>query len=314
LRNFPKQDAWRIVRTRSYEVVEGVNYSPEERVAVAEALTLADIRAFAKTLYEEAYIEALVHGNASLGRAVRFAKQLQTTLGVDAIPKSDTFEQTHLVQQDPEGVWRVAKLEVNNSAFRRDYCFGPSLPQNRAAIQVLDAFINRPFFTELRTNQQLGYVVYGGAGTLSSDPDNGYLFFIIQSSTHTADEVEDRVEAFVSTYPELFEALSQEDFDTFRLAAIEKLKEKAKTIAEKAGEFNAQAFDLDGNFGYEQETIEALESLTKADVAGMLEAAIGNETRRTRTTLGFAREHEAKRGVASSFDDLESWKKTRVFE
>ena len=188
------------------------------------------------------------------------------------------------------------------------------MPRNRAAVEVLTAFVKEPFFTELRTKQQLGYAVQGNAGSLFGDPDNGYLVFLIQSGTHTADEVEDRAEAFINTYPKLLEELSQEDFDTFRLAAIEKLKEKPKSIADRAGEFNTQAFSLKGNFDYEKETIAALEELTKADVVGILATALGKETRRIRTTLGFARDHEPKREATSSFDDLEGWKKTRVYE
>ena len=314
LKDFSKGNAYAIVSTRLREQVQAVNYPPEKRLTVVEGLTLPDLQAFAKSLYNQAYIEALVHGNTSLGRAVHLAKLLKVTLGVKAIPKSATFEQTHLVQPGPESITRMVKLEVNNSAIWRYYYLGPSTPQNRAAVKILSAFVKEPFFTEMRTNQQLGYIVQGVARTLRGDPDHGYLDFLIQSSTHTADDLEDRADAFISTYPERLAKLSQEDYDTFRLAAIEKLKEKAKTIAEKAGEFNTQAFALDGNFDYEQETITALETLKKADVEKILTNTIGKDTRRIRTTLGFARQHEAKREVASSFEDLESWKKTRVFE
>ena len=76
----------------------------------------------------------------------------------------------------------------------------------------------------MRTNQQLGYIVYGGAGPLSGDPDHRYLFFIIQSGTHPADILETRANAFIETYIEKFQELPEDEFETFRTAAIEKLK------------------------------------------------------------------------------------------
>jgi len=111
----------------------------------------------------------------------------------------------------------------------------------------------------------------------------------------------------------LLEELPEEEFETYRTAAIEKLKEKEKSIAEKAGTFNTNAFDHDADFAYKQKTIEALEALTKADVSALLKTTLSQDSRRMRTLLGFAREHKPEQEQTASFDDLESWKKNREF-
>ena len=178
---------------------------------------------------------------------------------------------------------------------------------------VLDTFVDRPFFTEMRTNQQLGYIVWAGAAPVR-DRDNAYLYFIIQSGTHPADVVEARADSFIATFVEQFDALPDDRFETIRAASIEELKQKDKTIAETAGKFNVQAFEFDGDFDHKLKTLEALESLTKEEVAALLRSALLPESRRMRTALGFAKEHASERGRESSFSDLDAWKQTRTYK
>ena len=312
LKNASKQEAFRTASFLTYEAFQAVEYRPQERLAVLEKLTLADIQAFSETLYDRGFIEALVYGNMSSDRATALTRQMTETLGLKPIAREATFEQTYLRQEQPEDLWVVSKLEVSNSCFWRQYYGGPNTPQNRASSMIINSFIERPFYTEMRTNQQLGYIVWSGM-IPTRDAGHLYAYFVIQSNAYPPDEVEDRAEAFIATFMGQFNAMSVEEFETLRNSAIEELKKKDKTISEKAGKFNSQAFTFGSNFNRDQQAIAALEALTKEDVATMLKTTLSKETRRMRTTLAYAREHEAKRDVKSSFEDLNVWKKTRTF-
>jgi insulysin len=312
LKNFPKQDAWRITRSLIYETLYAVSYTPAERLSVVETLTLADIHAFAKTFYAQGYVEALVYGNLPTHSAIILTKQMQQKLGLQPIARDVTFEQTYLRQEKPEAIQVVTKLEVNNSCFWRQYYADLLTPQSRAAGLILGTFIERPFFTELRSNQQLGYIVSGGMSAL--ERTSMYAYFLIQSNDYPADEVENRADAFIATYVDLFNAMPPEQFETLRATAIEELEQKDKTISEKASKFNAQAFSYNGNFKRDQEAIDALQAISVEDVAALLKNTLSPETRRMRTVLSFARDHEAKAEIKSSFDDLNTWKKGRTFK
>ena len=120
-RNFPKQDAFRIAQFYNDEVLNRFNYRPEDRLAIAEELTLEDIEQFAAELYGQVFIEALVHGNISDEKTIELTRKLQKQLGVQTIDRQSTFTQTYLSQPDSEEFVRVEKLEVNNSCFWREY-------------------------------------------------------------------------------------------------------------------------------------------------------------------------------------------------
>ena len=310
LRNFPKQDAFRIAQFYNDEVFNRLNYRPEDRLAVAEELTLADIRQFAAGLYDRVFIEALVHGNIDVAKTVALTRRMQDRLGLTPVAREATFHQTYLVQRQPEELVRVEQLAVNNSCFWREYDAGDNSPRNRALALVLRGFLRPPFFTEMRSNQQLGYIVWAGPST---QRDYFQLYFIIQSSTHAADDLEERADAFIASYPEQFRALPAENFAALK-AAAEEIKKKAKSIAEKAGKFNTLAFDFDADFERDAKTLAELDTITQEEVAAFLQRTLDPEQRRMRTTLAFAKEHQAARVIESSFSDLAQWKVDRVYK
>ncbi len=310
LRNFAKQDAWRQAQFYNNEVQNQLLYRPSARLEIAEQLTLDDIRLFAQDLYTQVFIEALAHGNITADQATQLTRQLQKRLNLQALERASTFTQTLLAQPDPEALVRVEQLEVNNSCFWREYYVGDNSPRNRGIALILKGFLDGPFFTEMRSNQQLGYIVWAGPSTFR---DDFHLYFIIQSGTHPADVLEDRAEAFIAGYPDLLRALPAENFATLKAAAIEEVKKKAKSIAEKAGKFNTLAFEYDGAFDRDEKTLEELATISQEEITALLEQTLSPQTRRMRTTLVFAKEHRAEREVANAFGDLEAWKKTRVY-
>jgi insulysin len=311
-KNFAKQEAWRIARTYAYDILNAVSYTPAEQLSILETLTLSDIQSFAKTLYQKGFVEALVHGNLPAEQAKALTRKMRKNLGLQPISKAATFDQTYLRQNNAESIWSISKLEVNNSGFRRNYYMGENSPKNHAISLILGKFIDRPFFTEMRSNQQLGYIT--AAGVASLEHTSIYAYFIIQSDGYAADEVNKRADAFISTYGEKFDTMPDDAFENLRATALEELKQKSKTISEKSGKLNTQAFTFNGYFDRDQKSIDALQALTKADVGSILKTMLSKETRRMQTTLGYARDHEATLGLKSSFKDIDTWKKTRQYK
>ena len=162
----------------------------------------------------------------------------------------------------------------------------------------------------MRTNQQLGYGVWGGTAIRRQ---SAYIIFMIQSGDYPADELEARADAFIAGFPQMLRSMPPEAFAAYKAAAAEKLKEKQKSIAGKARKFNTEAFDYDGQFDRDARALEALESLTQEEVATILERALAEESRQLVTLLGFARHHNATREMDASWEDLEAWKKERVY-
>jgi insulysin len=312
LENFPKGDAWRLARHHKNHLQEKVFFTPEQQLALIGKVTLKSVRDFArKQLYRQGKIEGLVHGNLTAKEAVAAATNLQDQLGLRPISNGGPYEKELLVMKPGETLLRTHKLEVNNSAFWREYDIALDVPATRAATLVIDNFVSQPFYNEMRTKQQLGYIVWGGA---SRKEDRLQAYFIIQSGTHPADELQRRADAFLVTFPDKFANLTDQEFDRLKNAAREKVKEKPKSIAEKAGGLYSRAYDHEGDFDREQATLRAIDQLTKAQTLKILHKMLGEKTRSQRTFLLFAKEHKPKSSIPSTFENLEKWKATRQFK
>ena len=73
--------------------------------------------------------------------------------------------------------------------------------------------VEAPCFDELRTKQQLGYIVWSFNHRME---DRLFLRFVIQSGTYGPFELSKRVEEWFKSSGDLFENLSEEAFENHR--------------------------------------------------------------------------------------------------
>ena len=310
LENFNLQDAWKITRLLKNQMVEYDLYNPAELIEYAQKITQKEVQKFAKKLLSKGSIKALIHGNMSDVEAIRSVKELKNKLKMKTLPERSISEQKYLLHESPEQIVRVEKLKVNNSCFWREFELGKDDPQQRAASLIFNNFIKQPFYTIMRTKKQLGYIVWSGTSIKNR---NLFSYFIIQSATHSADELQEHVDSFMVDLPNLFEELDASAFEKLRAGAIALMNEKPKSIAEKASSYFRTISRYDGDFNRKNENIRELKKITKEEVLKLLKVWFSSETATFRTTLSFAENHTPKDSTIPTFREIEKWKKSREF-
>ena len=310
-KNFALSDAYQQTREIGMDLFMQTKYSWEESLPVAESTSLAEIKKFAKSLYKNTFLEVMVYGDFKEKDAEKVVVLFQEKTNTKGIKKSETFNVEYLELDKPETIQYVNKLLVNNSCFYREYLIGKDSPNLRAITKVIGSALQQPFFTEMRTNQQLGYIV----GSYPNNKEkNYYLSFLIQSGEYTADDVNERAEQFISTTPKIFEDMDDETFNQLIKSEIEKLEKSPMTIAERAMKLKNIIFENEADYLRDKKTIEVLNSLKKESVISLLINTISPETRKMVNVLSFAKNHENPKGVKSSFDSLDSWKDSKRYE
>jgi secreted Zn-dependent insulinase-like peptidase len=311
LANFPRADAYLILNETRRSAVREFHYRPDEQLPIAQGVTLAAVQDFARRLYAHGKLEALVHGNVSAAAAIADARRFGGALKTAPVADADLLRRRLLIESPGESVRTNEKLVVNNSVYRREYLLGGNSPELRAATLALANFIDEPFYAEMRTRQQLGYIVWGGA---ADEERTSFAYFMIQSGDHPADELEARADAYIAKLPGLLAAQTDAEWATIVAGVRAQLEEKDKSIDERAKRFFDLAYNRDANWGRQAETLAALDQLTKARAVELLTTALTPATRQMRTFLGFARTHEPKAPPAVTFTDRAAWKATRKFE
>jgi secreted Zn-dependent insulinase-like peptidase len=176
--------------------------------------------------------------------------------------------------------------------------------------RIIDKFVSQPFYYRDAHKQQLGYIVSAAA-----QEDNGqhYLFFIVQSESHPADDIRERADHFIAGLPSDFEALPENIFAELKAAVRTELLQKQKSIMEKAMLFDRLTFEYNRDFDRKERDLNALDGLTKNQVLKILSDSINPATKKTVDILLFARQHSMKPATKASIVAIDQFKAGREF-
>lgn len=308
--SFPRAETYQIAQARKTAFSREVYSLPDEQLDFAKTVTLADVHKFAEEFYAKSRVEGLAHGNLDSAEAVRSAEFLHAKLGNAGLPDDQLAERKLTVFNAGENVVDAGKVLGNNSCMWREYVFPADTPEMRAAAMIIGNFVNEPFYTEMRTKQQLGYIVWGGA-TAADRQLFGY--FIIQSSDYPPDELQKRALACIDTLNGQWAKIDDAGFARLVAGVRANLLEKDKTIGERAGRLFNLAYNFDADWSRTASTVDAVDNLTKARVGDILAKLIDPATARARTVLLTGREHNNTTEITPTFTDRDAWKKTRKF-
>ncbi len=311
LRSYEQTEAYMLARDRRDALAREFHFLPPEQLARVTSATWADVQAFARKFFSRGKLEAIVHGHASPDQAVATVRAIAGKIGAQPVPAADLLRRRHVAIGEKENVVDAGEIAGVNSAFIRDYLLPDDTPATRAAAFVAANFFGDPFFSELRTKQQLGYIVGSNAG---ASLRQRYFTFVIQSSGFAPDELQKRAEAFIAGLPDKLAAVSNEEWATLKAGARSQFEEKPKSIRDKAEIFFGRAYQFDGEWNRQPASLAALEALTKEQAVAVLRTAISAETARRRTILLASKNHKPAEELKPAFTNRDTWKATRKFD
>lgn len=131
-------------------------------------------------------------------------------------------------------------------------------------IELMSKIVEEPFFAELRTRQQLGYIVSSG---LRAVEETRCLAFIAQSSVATADTLATEIVKFLDSIQEkCLDPLTEGDIAVYSKALIERKTEPDKTLAIEVTRNWAEIASGRLQFDRLQREAAALLDIRKADL------------------------------------------------
>lgn len=239
-------------------------YTDEEKLTALTSITLADVKAFAKTLYDEVYITGMIYGNWSDNEAQKSVDILLSALNSKPLPEDQRFEQ--IVEVMPEGKQFQFSQEVedNNNSLAYAIQVGEKDLSLLAKASIIASIVESDFYTQMRTNQQLGYIVWSFNQRIE---DRIFFRLVIQSSTHGPFEMSKRVNNWLASTEKLFSKLTDQEFARHQQSLVVALKKEGDSIGAVAGDLYSLATDEKGDFDFKKKLIQAVKDLEKEDVA-----------------------------------------------
>ena len=238
-------------------------YTDEERLEAIQPLTLDKVKAYVAKLYEKVYITGLAHGNWSEEKVRESIRFLLDKIKSKPLPPEERFEQVVEVLDSGESILFSRKVLDNNNSIIYGLQAGEKSFELSARLSMVASILESDFYTQMRTRQQLGYIVWSYNQMLE---ERLFLKFIIQSANHSPFELARRIEAWMAGSRALFENLSDEEFMRHQASLIVSLSKEGESIGEVASDLFYLATEEKGDFRYKKKLIKAVESLTKNDV------------------------------------------------
>ncbi|SHF75773.1 Secreted Zn-dependent peptidases, insulinase-like [Modicisalibacter ilicicola DSM 19980] len=171
-------------------------------------------------------IESMAVGNLTPELARREGLLVANTLS----PQLDDGDVPDLVTLDVPGSAPVLHPEStrNDQAVLR-YLQGPDRSlTSQATLAVLGQMIGTPFYSQLRTEEQLGYIVNAGYQPLLDAPG---LNLLVQSPSAEVEHIQARIDAFLEGFDRRIEQLDDEALAPYRDAVRDRLLERDPSLS-----------------------------------------------------------------------------------
>jgi len=233
LRNVVRGDPHRLARDEVSDLLLTPYWDEDERIQALESVSLTDLRAFIPELMGEVELVALAHGNLTADEAQALAGKLDDTLLADAEPVD--VARTRVVKlTGEEPHLRRIPVEQSDSAIAYYFQGEDRSLDSRAYFGLLGQVLHPAFFADLRTDKQLGYVVYASPMPLMEVPG---LAFVVQSPVADPDTLSDQVERFIDEHREILADMSEEEFQRQKAALRSQLLEKDQRLNERSNRY-----------------------------------------------------------------------------
>ena len=299
LRNIDESRPFRRAMGDIHELLLEPAWSDHALLAALESVTLEDLREYVARFFERGEIVALAHGNATAEDAKALGDVLERGL-----LRSMTAERvTHgrVVKLDPGSRylrWLASDHEDHALAVYRQG-HGRGYPERARIALIVQATENR-FFHELRTEREIGYIVFATFMPLLDVPG---LALVVQSPSNPPETLQLHVDSFLDRSTAALRDMPRAVFERHRGAVESSLLEEETRLDERTGRY-WHAIDREHyEFDRRERLLEAVRAVTRDElVAAWHELVTGPETARGVSVAVSARELP---GLAEAFQGAE---------
>ena len=228
----------RIIKNRLDNYINPLHISTNDKISIIEKIKYSDFIDFFKKIKPNKSV-TLMEGNISeifINDVIDKISVIDTTntcnLKIENIIKQPTNN------NDLEFNWTSENPSESNDCTYVLYNYGYSNSINNpdhykfvAATQIINLFFNESFFDELRTKQQLGYVV--GTSNSTFGPKYNKMHcqsFIVQSDNTKCDEIFNKINDYVQNAIQQFCDISNDTFKTYVDTLVKQINEPEKNL------------------------------------------------------------------------------------
>ncbi|WP_417519281.1 insulinase family protein [Marinobacter sp.] len=256
-------------------------WSTEDKLQAAREVTLDELMSFADALLSEVDPVLLAHGNITEAYALNLAQQIDAIV----LGKSDVVAvERSRVRKLPEKEMLVSLNVEHPDTGYTLYMQGKNTSfEERARFRLLAQIISSPFYEEIRTTRQLGYIVYATPFEMLETPALG---FVVQSPTSSQEAIDQAIREFTEGFETTLSNLSAERLKREKQAVISSLLERDRQLGDISGRYWREIDRGVNSFDSREKLAKAVKAVSLEELKAAFRDSVVNRDRALRVVTG----------------------------
>jgi secreted Zn-dependent insulinase-like peptidase len=264
-KNRPVEQTSEFIQTA---LIEGA-WSTEEKLQAAQQVTLDELKSFSKALLTEVDPVVLAHGNLTRAYALNLAQQINAIVLKESTPVNVVRSR---IRQLPAGETQATLAVEHPDTGYTLYMQGRNTSfAERARYRLLAQIISSPFYENIRTQKQLGYIVYATPFEMLETPALG---FVVQSPGASAQEIDSAVREFSEGFKGQLATLDEASLAREKQAVISSLLKRDRELGEISSRYWREIDRGATNFDSRKRLAAAIKNVSRQDLLDTFEHAV----------------------------------------
>ncbi len=266
LRNTMKDRPFRQVLGRLMEELVGSAWPASDLITELESVSVDDLTRWRDEIFQEVSVKALIHGNVEDARA-NSLKELISSY----IPLAEDVSSSPTVRKITGKTEVELDIDHNDAAMILYVQDENTSLGARARSALLTHLIAPAYFSSLRTEQQLGYVVSAMNPVFY---EQGGISFLIQSPVAGPHRLKKRTQLFLEEQEDQIDQMTEEEFMRNRAGLAARLMQRDKNLHQRAQRYWSELDRGITTFDAKRQMADTVLELKKQDILGYLRQAI----------------------------------------
>jgi len=274
-KNRPVSQTSQFVQTA---LIEG-SFPTDDKLTAARDVTLEELQSFADSFLNKTDPVMLAHGNLTEASALNMARQINALV----LAQGERIEvERSGLRQLPEGETTATKTIDHQDTAYTLYLQGKDTSYaERARYRLLAQIVSSPFYEEIRTQRQLGYIVYATNFEILEAPALG---LVVQSPTADGDTIDKAVSEFAKAFTTQLENIDDARLNREKQAVISSVLENDRQLDDLSSRYWREIDRQNAAFNSREQLADAIRKVSKEELQQTFQEAMLERQRALRVT------------------------------
>lgn len=274
-KNADKSPLYHQLLGEASSVIMSPDWTEKQLLDAIELLTPDDLDAFRARFLSQLYIDSMVTGNLTREEALNSFNLVVGTLNPVLTKAQIPDPVLHQLHQTP--LVHKPEIEHNDNALVHYFQGSSESTEEQAKWMLAAQLLQAPYYHEMRTQQQLGYIVFASYHPMMKLPG---MSLTIQSPGHLPDDIARRSQTFLKDFIDNLPDMPDEEFEQQKSGLIANLLEKDDHLQARAQRYWRDMAMEYTHFDRREQLAQAVQALTKEQSVQLFRTFITGEASR----------------------------------